>query len=56
MAHMAKSPDVGELADQFQDIPFILVGAGPSLDDSIDFLRNVKIKQSLLRATVLTGN
>ena len=51
MAHMAKSPDVGELADQFQDIPFILVGAGPSLDDSIDFLRSIQDK-----AIIVTSN
>ncbi len=44
MAHMATSPDVGELADQFEDIPFILVGAGPSLDDSIEFLKSVQDK------------
>ena len=42
MPHMARSPDVGELADQFQDIPFILIGAGPSLDESIEFLKKVQ--------------
>jgi len=39
MVHMATSPDVGELAGKFKDTPFILVGAGPSLDDSIDFFK-----------------
>ena len=42
MPHMARSPDVGELEDQFQDIPFILIGAGPSLDESIEFLKKVQ--------------
>ena len=39
---MAQSPDVGELKGDFPDIPFILIGAGPSLDESIDFLREVQ--------------
>jgi len=42
LSHMAHAPDVGELADRFPDIPFILIGAGPSLDESIDFLHEVK--------------
>jgi len=33
------APDVGQLAGQFSNVPFILVGAGPSLDESMDFLR-----------------
>jgi hypothetical protein len=41
---MATSPDVGELKDQFKDVPFILIGAGPSLDESIDFLKKVQDK------------
>jgi hypothetical protein len=49
--HMATSPDIGELAGQFEDIPFILVGAGPSLDDSIDFLKKVQDK-----AIIVTSN
>jgi len=49
--HMATSPDIGELAGQFEDIPFILVGAGPSLDDSIDFLKQVQDK-----AIIVTSN
>jgi hypothetical protein len=48
---MATSPDIGELAGQFEDIPFILVGAGPSLDDSIDFLKKVQDK-----AVIVTSN
>jgi hypothetical protein len=44
LKHMATSPDVGELKDQFKDVPFILIGAGPSLDESIDFLKKVQDK------------
>lgn len=44
MKHMAGSPDIGELAGLFYDIPFILVGAGPSLDESIDFLKYMQDK------------
>ena len=44
LIHMATSPDVGELKNAFQDVPFILVGAGPSLDESIDFLKKVQNK------------
>ena len=44
LKHMAASPDIGELAGLFEDIPFILVGAGPSLDDSIDFLKSMQDK------------
>ena len=51
MPYMSNSPDVGELADLFKDTPFILVGAGPSLDDSIDFLREVQDK-----AIIVTSN
>ncbi|MEK9773194.1 MAG: 6-hydroxymethylpterin diphosphokinase MptE-like protein [Opitutae bacterium] len=51
MPHMATSPDVGELANQFEDLPFILVGAGPSLDDSIDFLKSIQDK-----AIIVTSN
>ena len=42
LIHMATSPDVGELKDKFADVPFVLIGAGPSLDDSIDFLKKVQ--------------
>ena len=44
LPHLANAPDVGEMKDQFGDIPFILVGAGPSLDESIDFLKSVQDK------------
>jgi hypothetical protein len=44
LPHMANAPDVGELKGKFADVPFILVGAGPSLDESIDFLRAVQKK------------
>lgn len=51
LQHMAQAPDVGEMEGQFQDIPFILVGAGPSLDESIDFLKAVQDK-----AIIVTSN
>ena len=44
LPHLASSPDVGEMENEFQDIPFILIGAGPSLDESIDFLKKVQDK------------
>ena len=44
LIHMATSPDVGELKDKFADVPFVLIGAGPSLDESIDFLKKVQDK------------
>ena len=44
LPHMFGAPDIGELAGKFKDIPFILIGAGPSLDDSIDFLREMQDK------------
>ena len=56
LIHMATSPDVGELKDVFQDVPFILIGAGPSLDESIEFLKKSKTRQLLFQATVHTGN
>ena len=48
---MLHSPDIGEFAGKFSDIPFILVGAGPSLDESIDFLKEVQE-----RAIIVTSN
>jgi len=51
LAHMTQSPDVGEMKGQFPDIPFVLVGAGPSLDESIEFLRSVQDK-----AIIITSN
>ena len=44
LPHLAHAPDVGELKGGLEDIPFILIGAGPSLDESIDFLREVQDK------------
>ena len=44
LPHMINAPDIGEFKDKFQDIPFILIGAGPSLDESIDFLKEVQDK------------
>ena len=43
LPHLANSPDVGELQDQFRDIPFVLVGAGPSLMNQ-SILKNVQNK------------
>ena len=51
LPYMAGAPDVGELKDRFRDTPFVLVGAGPSLDESIDFLRKVQDK-----AIIVTSN
>ena len=39
LPQLANAPDVGALEGRFADVPFILVGAGPSLDESIDFLK-----------------
>ena len=44
LPHMANAPDIGELEGKFADVPFVLVGAGPSLDESIDFLQTVQDK------------
>ena len=49
--YMGNSPDIGELTGLFKDTPFILVGAGPSLDESIDFLKEVQN-----RAIIVTSN
>lgn len=51
LKHMLHSPDIGEFAGKFSDIPFILVGAGPSLDESIDFLKEIQD-----RAIIVTSN
>ena len=51
LPYMAGAPDVGELKDRFRDTPFVLVGAGPSLDESIDFLKKVQDK-----AIIVTSN
>jgi hypothetical protein len=51
LPHMAQSPDVGKMKGEFPDIPFVLVGAGPSLDESIDFLKSVQDK-----AIIITSN
>jgi hypothetical protein len=48
LPHMASAPDIGSLEGMFKDTPFILVGAGPSLDDSIDFLREVQNRTILV--------
>ena len=44
LEHMFGAPDISELAGKFEDIPFILIGAGPSLDESIDFLKEMQHK------------
>lgn len=51
LPHLAHAPDIGEMEGEFKDIPFILVGAGPSLDESIDFLKQVQDK-----AIIITSN
>jgi hypothetical protein len=38
----AAAPDVGALKGLFSDLPAILVGAGPSLDEAEDFLKSVQ--------------
>ena len=48
---MALAPDLAEIGSGFEDIPFILVGAGPSLDESISFLKEVQD-----RAIIVTSN
>tara|TARA_B100000674_G_scaffold382662_1_gene325777 strand:- start:27698 stop:29563 length:1866 start_codon:yes stop_codon:yes gene_type:complete len=48
LPHMAQAPDVGELKGEFPEIPFVLVGAGPSLDESIEFLRKVEEKAIII--------
>ena len=45
---MASSPDVSEIGEGMEDIPFILVGAGPSLDESIEFLKSVQDKSIIV--------
>ena len=45
---IASSPDVSEIGDGMKNIPFILVGAGPSLDESIDFLKSVQDKSIIV--------
>ena len=42
--HMAVSPDISEIGNEMSEIPFILVGAGPSLDESVEFLERVQDK------------
>ena len=42
LPHMATAPDIGLLEGKFKNTPFILIGAGPSLDESIDFLKEVQ--------------
>ena len=48
LPHMAQAPDVGEMKGKFPDIPFVLVGAGPSLDESIEFLKAVQNKAIII--------
>ncbi len=36
------SPDIGVTRNFFQELPVVLVGAGPSLDEAIEFLRSVQ--------------
>ena len=48
---MASAPDLAEIGSGFEDIPFVLVGAGPSLDESISFLQEVQD-----RVIIVTSN
>ena len=36
------APDIGETAAAFTTLPVVLVGAGPSLDDAVEFLRSAR--------------
>lgn len=47
LTHSA-SPDVGVLAGRFKNIPAVLVGAGPSLDEAGDFLRSMAQKALII--------
>ena len=51
LKHMAYAPDIGVMKNEFEDVPFILVGAGPSLDESIEFLKFAQDK-----AIIVTTN
>ena len=42
LSYLRDAPDVGQLDGEFLDVPLILVGAGPSLDESMDFLRTAR--------------
>ncbi|MBG29015.1 MAG: hypothetical protein CMI31_03285 [Opitutae bacterium] len=42
LPYLRDAPDVGQLGGAFTDIPLILVGAGPSLDESMDFLKEAR--------------
>ena len=42
LRYLRDAPDVGQLKGKFADVPLILVGAGPSLDESMDFLRDAR--------------
>jgi len=44
LKYFLKAPDVGVMRDVFKDLPVVLVAAGPSLDDSLDFLKKAKEK------------
>ena len=50
--HMAVSPDISEIGNEMSEIPFILVGAGPSLDESVEFLERVQDKAIIVYSTV----
>jgi hypothetical protein len=44
MKILMDAPDLNVTRNKFSDIPVILVGAGPSLDESVDFLKAVQDK------------
>lgn len=47
------SHNVEELAELFKGREAVIVGAGPSLDSSLDYLRKIKGKRSIIAATTV---
>jgi hypothetical protein len=48
MPTLMDAPDINDIREECSNFPVILVGAGPSLDESIDFLRKVKDKAIII--------
>jgi len=48
---LAEAPDIAALVDAFRGLPMVIVSAGPSLDESLDFLR-----EASKRAVVVAVN
>lgn len=51
LPYLLDAPDVRELAPLIDGRPIVLIGAGPSLDDSVDFLAEIQD-----RAVLIAGN